>query len=188
VGAPFLYWRLRVPTGGMRGARALHESAVRPWAVFTSQIGTPADEVVAITPGQQADVDAGVTSRLVVAGVEPIAATVRPLTSEPLTASAVYAHRWFDIAEKDWPEFLSLSEGAWPGFEKANPGVRIEGFFRSEAVTSPDARVLLVTRYPSLAAWEQSRNATDEAGGANFRRRHEITRKTVVATFRLLAP
>lgn len=154
------------------------------WGVFTSQIGAPADQVVVVTTGS-ADVALPEASSFV--SSEQIAPTVRPTSAEPLSLAGVYAHRWFDLAEDDWPEFLALSEGAWPGFEAANPGVKIEGFFRSDAVLSPDARVLLVTRYPSLAAWEQSRNATVEAGGANFRRRHELTRSTVVSTFRLLA-
>lgn len=47
--------------------------------------------------------------------------------------------------------------------------------------------MLLVTRYPSLAGWEPSRNGPDDAGGANFRRRHQLTRSTDVRTYRMIA-
>lgn len=181
--APFVYCRLRVPRGGLAELRKeLAVRAAEHWALFAAQIGAFSDEAVLIGTGS----DAPALTSATVLDVEPLRATVRPLGAEPLRDDAVYAHRWFTLALADWPEFLALSDGAWPGFEAANPGVHIEGFFRSEREPEEKARVLLVTRYPSLAAWEQSRNASDEAGGANFRRRHALTETTIVVTYRLL--
>jgi hypothetical protein len=162
----YRYLRLRVP----RGQRP---SVPGAWGVFSPQIGEESDTFVAIASAAPADADA--------LADDAIVTTVRPVDDQPLTDDGVYAHRWFDIDAADWPEFLALSEGAWPGFEGANPGVRIVGFFRCG-----DDRVLLVTRYPSLASWETSRNAPDDAGGANFRRRHQLTKSTIVRTYRLL--
>ena len=42
-----------------------------------------------------------------------------------------------------------------------------------------DARVLLLTRYASLAVWEASRADT---GRNEFQRRHKLTRATIVCT------
>ena len=168
---------LRLPRGGLRSLR--DELGTR-WGLFVPQIGAASETVEVIIPGElPALADATVEA------VDRITATVRPTTPDALPADdGVYAHRWFDIDPADWDEFLALSEGAWPGFEAANPGVRIHGFFRAG---EQGERVLLVTRYPSLAAWETSRNATDDAGGANFRRRHELTKTTTVRTYRLIA-
>ena len=165
---------LVVPRGGLAALRA-ELGAV--WGLFVPQIGAASETVDVIARGELPALSAAT-----VEAANELTATVRPTDDAPLTADdGVYALRWFEIEPADWPEFLALSEGAWPGFEAANPGVRIHGFFRSG-----DDRVLLVTRYPSLAAWETSRNATDDAGGANFRRRHQLTRSTIVRTYRLI--
>ena len=174
TGVRFTAATLVVPRGGVRALRAELGDA---WGLFAPQIGASSETVEVIVAGE--------LPQLASATVEdsrPLDSTVRPLDDARLTDDGVYALRWFEIDPSDWPEFLALSEGAWPGFEAANPGVRIHGFFRSD-----DDRVLHVTRYPSLAGWESSRNAPDDAGGANFRRRHELTRSTVVRTYRLIA-
>jgi hypothetical protein len=173
----FAHVRLTVNRGGLAAVR---DAAGPRWGLFAPQIGDTSESLVLITPGPE--VPAGLPGA---AEATPITATVRPTSDEPLAADdGVYAHRWFDIDPADWDEFLALSEGAWPGFEAANPGVRIHGFFRAGA---DGERVLLVTRYPSLAAWETSRNVDDEGGRANFRRRHELTKSTIVRTYRLIA-
>lgn len=161
-----------------RGALASVRAELGPtWGVFAPQIGAASETVEVIVPGALRPLTSATFET-----TAPLMSTVRPTDDVPLTDDGVYALRWFEIDPVDWPEFLALSEGAWPGFEGANPGVRIHGFFRSG-----DERVLLVTRYPSLAAWETSRNAPDDAGGANFRRRHQLTRSTIVRTYRLIA-
>ena len=165
---------LTVPRGGLRQVR---DELGPVWGLFAPQIGAASETVEVIAAGELPDLAAAKVD-----AIHELTATVRPTTPDPLTDDGVYAHRWFDIDPADWDEFLALSEGAWPGFEAANPGVRIHGFFRRGA-----DRVLLITRYPSLASWETSRNAPDDAGGANFRRRHQLTRSTIVRTYRLIA-
>lgn len=172
---------LLVPRGSLPALRReLDELQVPVWALLVAQIGARADEVELIVASE--DVPALTTAT--VESAQALEATVRPTTTERITDDGIVALRWFEIVESEWPEFLALSEGAWPGFEGANDGVRIHGFFRP-----PDdpTRVLLVTRYPSLASWETSRNGPDEAGGANFRRRHELTVTTIVRTYRPIA-
>ena len=168
---------LVVPRGGVRAVR---DEVGAVWGVFTPQIGAASETLEVIVPGELAS---PATAR--VASTTELTATVRPTSDDPLPLDdGVWALRWFEIDPSDWDEFLALSEGAWPGFEAANPGTRIHGFFRAGA---DGERVLLVTRYPSLAAWETSRNVDDDGGRANFRRRHELTRSTIVRTYRLIA-
>ena len=182
-GRAFTDVTLLVPRDGLPALRAeLDERDVPVWALLVGQIGVRSDEVELLVAAEASELPALTTATA--EAVRPLEATVRPTGSDRLADDGVYALRWFQIVEPDWPEFLALSEGAWPGFEAANAGVRIHGFFR--AADDP-TRVLLVTRYPSLAGWETSRNAADDAGGANFRRRHELTVSTIVRTYRAIA-
>lgn len=126
--------------------------------------------------------------------IERLVATVRPTTPEPPTDDGIYAHRWFSTTEEHWPEFIDLSQAAWPDFEGAFPGVRIVGLWRSLDAEPPQVRVLLVTRYPTLAVWERSRPyeaervpGIDEAR-RRFLRRAELTERTIVRVTRLLRP
>jgi hypothetical protein len=174
----FTLQKLIVPRGGLPALQAeLVEAALPVWGLFAAQIGARSDEVELIVAGEESPALESAS----VEHVHLLDATVRPTTTDRVTDDGVFAMRWFEIVEWNWPEFLQLSEGAWPGFEAANPGVRIHGFFRR---ADDPSKVLLVTRYPSLAAWEASRNADDAAGGANFRRRHELTLSTIVRTYR----
>ncbi len=167
------------------------------YGVWTGQIGLGADEGMLITAWPDRN-SLERSSQLGVEGIddlleqraERLIATVRPVSPEPPLASGVYAHRWFDIREESWPEFLRLSEAAWPDFE-ARHGARIVGFFRSLDVEAPEARVLLLTNYPSLAVWEssrmeQTRDETELRVREHFARRHELTLATIVRTTRLL--
>lgn len=167
-----------------RGADAGWLRELSVWGAFLSQIGAPANEVVVVTQGDRAY--APPRDSADVTGTETLEATARPVAPyEPLARpdpGGVYAHRWFDVADDDWPEFLSLSERAWPAFEAANEGCRIVGFFRHTAASSP-ARVLLITRYEGLAGWERSRQDTNSD---EFRRRRDLTLASIVRTYRLL--
>jgi hypothetical protein len=122
---------------------------------------------------------------------ERLRATARPTAIEPLERGGVFAHRWFETMADTWDEFLDLSTGAWPAFEAAY-GATIHGFFRSEDAALPEARALLITRYPSLAAWEESRAAPrskerDVAeSGARFVRRWDLTKRSIVRVGTLL--
>ena len=116
--------------------------------------------------------------------------TVRPVSNAPPSGPGVYAHRWFDIGASDWPEFLALSDRAWPHMEAAYD-VNIIGFWRSAEVREPQAKVLLMTRYADLSVWEASRwwgSPKPEAEGAStrFETRGELTRSTVVNVAKLV--
>ena len=200
------YRRIRVaPRSWRRVGSALHErsEAVRaaggtPYGVFTGQIGLGANEGVVLTAWPD---PAGIgKGRIAVEGidevldsrVERLAATVRPTEPTPPSEPGVYAFRFFEIRDESWPEFLELSNGAWPSFERTN-GVRVHGFWRSLDVEPPDARVLLLTWYPSLAVWETSRGyhpdtKTERETYQRFVRRAALTEATVVFTTQRLVP
>jgi hypothetical protein len=114
------------------------------------------------------------------------------MSSERPTTTGVVALRDFEVSIQDLDEFVDLSAGAWDSFEAAFDAT-VLGLFRRSDVTGPEAGLLLVTRYASLAVWEQSRAAVPaqtgqlaEAGG-RFRRRREITRRTRVRVGPLLS-
>jgi len=180
AGEPFTLTRLLL----RRGTDASWLRGLAAWGVFVSQIGAPANEVVVLARGGEPVTPPAEAAE--VAGVEQLEATARPVAPyEPPARpdpGGVYAHRWFDVADDDWPEFLSLSERAWPAFEAANEGCHIVGFFRHRTAIAP-TRVLLVTRYEGLAGWEKSRQDTNSD---EFRRRRDLTLASIVRTYRLL--
>lgn len=106
----------------------------------------------------------------------------RPTRDAPLERPGAYAHRWFDVSPSDVDEIVSLSAEAWPAFEAAYDA-QIQGLFRSEDGPS---RLLLVTRYESVAEWERSRGIGQTRDGAlgdarrNFERRRALTGRQVV--------
>lgn len=141
------------------------------WATFTPLIGGWSDEVVTLTAGDGTG--------------EVLVATARPTTADAASAPVgpgVFALRWFECAAGDAEEFVSLSAAAWPAFEAANEGTRIFGLFRAIEAADDRARLLLCTRYPSLAGWETSRADTRSP---EFRRRAHLTRRTQVTLWRL---
>ncbi|MGH7024642.1 MAG: hypothetical protein ACREEB_13785 [Caulobacteraceae bacterium] len=181
-----------------RGARDLAREVLeaggeRVFGVFTSQIGLSANHVVVIvaaadeTAARASDLTAGAeVDRQEIWQADP-----RPVEGETLPETdGVFSHRWFDIADADWPRFRELSITAWDNFEDVHD-TRVVGFWRSLAPPAPGlTRVWLMAWYKNLAAWEGSRwylngDRADAAQAyANFRARHELTLDTAVSLLR----
>lgn len=151
-----------------------------------TSVGWASDEAAVILAG----VDRGeLRSAALEAGgrdVRSLTPTARPTDGPPVVGGGVVvALRWFDLAAADWDEFLELSVGAWPAFESSFDA-GILGLFRVSDVEPPGAMALLVTRYASLAVWEESRSVLAARSGSlahsgrRFLRRHELTRRSVV--------
>jgi heme-degrading monooxygenase HmoA len=182
------YRRFRVAPGEWEPFVERLRSAAGPslFGVWRGQIGLEANEGIAMTAWADEEALAAgaralapVFGRALESRAERRVATLRPEQPTPAPPrNGVYAFRFFSLADADWPEFADLSGRAWPGFESSYDA-RICGFFRSLDVPPPDARVLLLTRYASLAVWEASRADT---GRAEFQRRHKLTRATIVCT------
>ncbi len=167
------------------GARIARESGGTLFGVWRGQIGLEANEGIALTawPDEEALASGalalhGLFADALDSRAERLVATLRPDDPSPPVRTGVYAFRFFSIVDTDWTEFADLSARAWPGFESSYDA-RICGFFRSLDVRPPHARVLLLTRYASLAVWEASRA---DVGRPEFQRRHKLTRATIVCT------
>src|SRR5262245_28554492 len=98
------------------GAAAVQTGEGSLYGLWTGQIGLASDEGVVMTAwptAQAAEQAAGVVVQGIDAIVESrgerLVATARPHTTTPPSRSGIYAHRWFDLEEHDWPEFLALS-------------------------------------------------------------------------------
>jgi hypothetical protein len=182
-------WPAVIEAARSKGASAVASGGGRLIGLFTGQIGVASDAGLALVlwPGSSAAPLLSEAPDVLDVRQERLVATVRPTAPATLTRPGVYAHRWFDLCEADWAEFLELSQGAWPAFERAYDA-EIQGFFRSLDAAPPRARVLLLTRYASLAEWSRSREAVDDGtreSARRFRRRHELTESTVVVTTEL---
>ena len=176
-----------------KARRVVEGAGGRLFGLWLGQIGMAANEGVLITVWPDLATDASIPisavdgiPEVMESCAERLVATVRPTQPEPPSEPGVYAHRWFELRTADWDEFLELSQAAWPAFEEAHDS-RIVGFWRSLDAKPPRTRVLLLTRYPSLAVWERSRlpgaEGSEQARSwQRFRRRHELTDWTRVAT------
>jgi hypothetical protein len=167
-------------TDGATAARQLRDAGATVIGAWNGagSIGWWDDEVVVLAgwPGAHGEVEG-----------DRLRATARPTTVEPLAPGGVFAHRWMHFDPAHWDEVLELSTGAWPAFERTY-GATIEGFLRAEA----GDRVLLITRYPSVAAWETSRGIVREDdedaqdAARRFQRRRELTERAIVRIGRLV--
>lgn len=199
------YRTIRIERGGWRKmaevargeiAEAVGLAGGSIYGIWRGEIGWYTDEGVVMTAWPaQSEPDHQATDGIpsvIESSIERLVATVRPTSPEPPTDDGIYAHRWFETTEEHWPEFVDLSQAAWPDFEGGFPGVRICGLWRSLDVKAPLVRALLVTRYPTLAVWERSRPyeaervpGVDEAR-RKFLRRAELTDRTIVRVTRLV--
>ncbi len=171
----FIALTLRIGRAGMAPLRDdLRSLGPRVWALLAGQIGVPAGELELLLVGEEVPSFHAAT----IVRTTVLEATVRPTSGEPPALEGVYALREFVVAAEDLDEMVALSDAAWPTFEGDNPGVRILGLFR---VVDEPGRLLLVTRYPNLAAWESSRNSPE------FLRRNASTKSSIVRTYRPIA-
>jgi hypothetical protein len=153
-------------------------------------VGWASDEAAVILAGPDAGELCAAARGVGGGDVRPLEPTARPTGDPPAVTPGVVALRWFDLSAADWDEFLDLSVGAWPAFE-ASFDATVLGLFRAGGVGPPDAAALLVTRYASLAVWEESRSVLAARSGSlahsgrRFLRRHELTRRSIVRIGRL---
>ena len=165
------------------------------FGIWRSQIGRPRDELTVLTrwPDEPAAGCAGEIFRTALDGVinienEVMSATLRPATTAPPERQGNYAFRWFELAAKNWPEFLELCSAAWPGFEAAYDS-EVIGLWRFHDARPERVRSLLLTRRPNLGMWERSKQPKGTAEAEVRRklsRRYDLCDWTVVYTSTLL--
>lgn len=151
-----------------------------PHALFTGlgALGFSSNEAVVLSDPDGPDLvfgAKGLASRV----TDKISAVARG--GGRVKTTGIYVHRWFTIDHGAEADFVALSEGAWPAFER-DYDTTIYGLFAADRsardMEEGATRMLLLTHYASHNVWEQSRNPTQEAF-ENFRKRHAITRATV---------
>lgn len=172
-----------LPDGGGEGPPRLPGEWLRIRGA--GSIGWPSNETAVILTGADPSGPVSSLEAAGAAGIRPLVPTGRPTDDRRPEPAGVVALRWFELAAADWDEFLDLSVTAWPAFEESFDAA-ILGLFRASDTDPPDATALLVTRYASLAVWEESRSVLAARTGSlahsgqRFLRRHEITRRSVV--------
>ena len=75
----------------------------------------------------------------------------------------IVTHRWFILPSSDVAEMVAITHEAWNGFE-GDTGSEPLGLWLDREQREP-AHVLLMTWYPSLTHWEQSRFWNSAAAG-----------------------
>ncbi len=170
---------------------AARESGGALYGVWAGQIGLDRDQGIVMTAwhdlasakraGPQVTTMDGVTVGCPVY----LESTVRPRADEQPDATGFYAHRWFELSEADWPEFLELSDEAWPSMEESVDAT-ILGFWRAlEGRDGTPLRVLLLTHYATLNDWERSRwwgrpDPSAHDAMERFRRRTQLVERSRV--------
>jgi hypothetical protein len=158
--------------------------------VFAPLLGYASNEALVLT-------DQRATSDAVLMGSGAAAAewtrmspTLRPHQNARPEAGGVYVHNWFTIDGQAFDEFVQLSGAAWPDFE-ARFEAKIYGLFAVEPQAAETAagarRLLLMTRYKDLGAWQASRDPTTDAMKI-FARRRELTRVSLARACVLMPP
>ena len=170
------------------------------FGVWRSQIGRPRDELTAIThwPDGSSEPDTALGQLLGDLGEvrsvtsRPMTATLRPRAPTPPRRQGNYAFRHFETPAANWPEFLSLCELAWPGFESSYDS-QVIGLWRfhpnGQGTSEGGVQSLLLTRRPDLAMWERSKlpqGELEESVRRKLNRRYELCDFTVVYTSTLL--
>ncbi|MDE1173138.1 MAG: hypothetical protein PW790_05615 [Parvibaculaceae bacterium] len=167
--------------------------------LFSPQFGFQSNEMVVLTQWPE-DIDMSQESEESIYDtddvedylVEILHPTPRPRSADRLKPGGVYVHRWFTVDAERVNEFIELSDKAWESFEKKFDA-QVYGLFEAERdeedLEHGETRLLLLTRYASLAVWEHSRSedADPDAWGL-FRRRVELTRSTVARSSLLVVP
>ncbi len=191
----FSYATLTTAGPWLRHAQALRSELPsrlregRVYAAFAPQFGLASDQLVVMTSWDDPE---GVGPRVerelrAIDGVERVeqhmlAPTARPKTADPPTRKGLYVHRWFDLERRHVDEAVELSAVAWESFERTFE-VEVIGFFRTLDGAADQTQLMLLNWYPSLAAWEASRDFdADPKSRDRFMRRAQLSRRTRAIT------
>jgi hypothetical protein len=164
---------------------ALEALGAHTYGLFAPQFGLASNQLVWITRWDQLEGAAPAVERTLL-GLDAITGlqhhlimpTARPKTAESPRRAGVYVHRFFDLDPANVAEVVELSAVAWETFERTFE-VEVVGFFQTIDDRTHAAQLMLLNWYPTLAAWETSRNfEADPESRKRFLRRAELTTGT----------
>ena len=158
------------------------------WGIWRGLFGLASNEVLVMLAAEgdrSGDVFSVSAPSVEIVSSDRFVPTARPEAIVPVNKPGIYVFRWFSIAAETADEFVELSTQAWVSFEDAgNYSAQPQGLFR-ELGEGDEIDMLLVTWYDSLASWQTSRQPAVSAS-ERFRRRHQLTRRTLAVATTLL--
>lgn len=157
------------------------------WGCFSGVFGVGSNELVIASSGDVTSVTDNILALEAVASAETLILepTLRPSDLSPLSRQGLYVFRFFDVAHKDVDEIVELSRVAWETFDTSSD-YEPEGLFRQADRSNPRGRMLLLTWYQGLAAWQASRTEFPPVARENFQRREALTAGTIAYATRLI--
>ena len=165
---------------------ALAEQGIGCFGVFQGLFGLASNELYVVLnhDGPMPDVDVAFDQfeRVSAVDLEP---TVRPTDHSPRIRDGIYVFRWFEVHMKDVDEIAALSNTAWETFETGF-ATEVQGLFAQPDRSVDRGRMLLITWYEDLNAWQDSRRPAPEAR-ENFMRRHQLTLEAFPVATRLVS-
>lgn len=159
------------------------------FGVFHALFGLATNELYVVAnsasgvPDLGDTIEAGGYRLLETVDLEP---TSRPVEHAALSREGLYVFRWFEVNNHDIDEIVALSQTAWETFE-GDFEAEVQCLFAQPDRSGERGRMLLLTWYSGLNAWQTSRAPSPEAS-ENFRRRHELTLEARPIPSRLILP
>jgi len=169
------------------GRNAIEAKGGKLFGVWKPLIGLRFNNIVCVTewPDELAAAAHANTAVAAISDIEILQrdlwlATLRPQPGAIARADPGFVtHRWYDIRESDFQQFLELSANTWGNWEGAHDGA-VQGLWRQKAEPSPGLiRMRLMAWYASMAAWENSRHWKGtrgaEVANKNLGARYDLT-------------
>jgi hypothetical protein len=152
-------------------ARLRAAPGARLFGPWRAQIGPSMNLVTRATlwPGEPPPVAEAADPDIAALRTRVLAILTRGETPPDPARGGIVTHRWFVLPAGRVAEMVAITTEAWTGFEGDTAGEPL-GLWQDRAEAEP-AHVLLMTWYPSLAAWEGSRFWNAAAAGPDQARR-----------------
>lgn len=157
------------------------------WGMFAGLFGVGSNELVVATSGNVHLVTGNVLALDAVETAETLVLepTIRPIDATPLSREGLYVFRFFDVAHENVDEIAELSREAWETFE-GNGNYEPQGLFCQADRSGEHGRMLLLTWYNDLTAWQSSRTEFPPQARENFQRREALTGGSIAYATRLI--
>jgi hypothetical protein len=154
------------------------------WGIWSGVFGVASNELIVVTADDGARPNVW-PSAVQAVKEEPLRATVRPTSCEPLSREGLYVFRAFYLDADAIDRVVELSELAWQTFEtSADYQSEPMGLF-APLHASGSCTMYLLTWYDSLQSWQTSRAPHPDARDY-FRQRHALMRASEAVATRLL--